>query len=160
MASKEQLIMTWRAPEFRHYPKNVAWYTTLFIVAFFIIGFLAVVQKDIFGAVSIFILTIFVVIFSGQKPRDVQVAITDKGISLDETYIPHSTIRHYWVVDNEKHQTLNLETTSYLNRIIIIQLDGIDPNEVRDMLGQLVPHHPDLEATETVAQRVMHRLKF
>ncbi len=159
MASREQIIMSWQAPEFRHYPKNFAWYLTLYIIATFIIGFL-IIQRDIFGAISILILTVFIVIFSQQRPRNVEVTITNKGIALDETYIPNSTIKHYWVVDTTTHQTLNLETTSYLNRTVIIQLAGVDPDDLRDTLGELLQHHPDEEASETLAQRVMHTLRF
>jgi hypothetical protein len=157
MAQKEKLLYSWQAPEFRHYEKNIAWYITLFVITGLIMAFL-VMQKDIFGAISVFIFGIFIFIFSRQKPRDVNIYLTTEGIRIDESFIPHKSIKHFWVVANENHKTLNVETTAYLNRTIIIQLADEDPDIVRSTMAQLAPEHS--EVNETFAQRVMHRLKF
>ncbi len=153
----EQTLLTWTAPEFRHYPKNAAWYITLSIIAALLIIF-QVLQKDIFGAVCIFIFAMFVVIFSRQHPRLVTIRVTTAGLWVDESFIPYKTIKHFWVVNNDSHKTLNVETTAYLNRTLIIQLADEDPETIRTTLTGLAPEHAQTE--ETTAQRVMHRLKF
>jgi hypothetical protein len=160
MAEEEQVILSWRAPEFQHYPKNTAWYITLFLLMTLIIFFF-ILQKDIFGAICIFIFGVFVFIFSRQRPRIVAVNLTTAGVAIDETFIPYKSIKHFWVVYNEHHRTLNLETTAYLNRTLIVQFpedDSIDPRLIRDVLVQAVPEHEETEPT--LAQKVMHRLKF
>lgn len=157
MATKQQTLLSWQAPEFRHYPKNAAWYITLIIVAVLIIAF-QLLQKDIFGAISILIFTIFVIIFSWQRPRLINIRLTTSGVAVDESFIPYKSIRYFWLVNNENHRTLNMETTAYLNRTLILQLDDQDPEQVRETLVKSVPEHPKTE--ETLAQRIMHRLKF
>jgi|GEM_PF-545482 len=162
MAEKEQeaVILSWRAPEFRHYPKNTAWYVTLFLIMALIIAFF-VLEKDIFGAICIFIFGIFVFIFSRQRPRMVNISLTTGGVAIDESFIPYKTIKHFWIVYNEQHRTLNLETAAYLNRTLILQFpedDSMDPRLIREALVQAVPEHDESEPT--LAQRVMHRLKF
>jgi hypothetical protein len=155
--SKQQILLSWQAPEFRHYPKNAAWYITLCIITALLIIF-QVLQKDIFGAICLFIFGIFIVIFSRQRPRLVNIQLTTTGLVIDESFIPYKTVKHFWLVNNDNHQTLNVETTAYLNRTLIIQLEGQDPEKVRDIMAQNAPEHSATE--ETLAQRVMHRLKF
>jgi hypothetical protein len=157
MGNDHQIIHSWQAPEFRHYPKNLAWYITLIIITVLIIAF-QVTQKDLFGAVSIFILGIFVFLFARQQPQEVEIHLTNKGLIIDDSHIPYSAIQHFWIVNNENHRTLNIETTAYLNRTLVIELENQDPEHIRGILVQTVPEHPSTE--ETFAQRIMHRLKF
>jgi hypothetical protein len=157
MASSEDTIISWQAPEFRHYHKSAAWYITLAVIVVAIIAF-QLVQKDIFGAVSIFIVALFVAIFSRQKPQIVNIALTSKGLYVGDNHIPYKAIRHFWVVHNQNHKTLNLETTTYLNRTVVLELEDQDPEQVRQILVELLPEHESTE--ETLAQRLMHKLKF
>lgn len=151
------ILFSWQAPEFRHYPKNTAWYITLAIVAALIIGFM-LLQRDIFGAVCTFIFALFILIFSRQEPKIIDIKLTSEAIHLSDTAIPYKTIKHFWIVYNDSHQTLNIETTTYLNRTLIVQLGDQDPVAIREALLQLAPEHTETEAT--LAQRLMHRLKF
>jgi hypothetical protein len=153
----EHILLAWQAPEFRHYPKNAAWYLTLLIIALLIITF-QIIQKDIFGAVSIVIFTIFIYIFSRQRPRIVNIRLTTAGIGIDESFIPYKSVKHFWVVDNQNHRTLNVETTAFLNRTLILELADQDPDTVRNIMSELAPEHSETE--ETFAQRIMHKLKF
>ena len=157
MAESEQFIIAWQAPEFKHYQKNIAWYITLGAVAALIIGYM-LIQRDLFGAVTIFLLVVFIVFFSLQRPNEVTVGLTNKGIHVGELHLPYKTIKHFWVVNNNRHKTLNMETTAYLNRIIIVELEDQDPDMVREFLMRVVPEHE--RTHETFAQRIMHHLKF
>ncbi len=153
----EHILLQWQAPEFRHYPKNAAWYLTLLIIAALIVTF-QIIQRDIFGAVSIVIFAIFIFIFSRQKPRVVNIRLTTTGVGVDESFVPYKSVKHFWVVNNDNHRTLNIETTAFLNRTLILQLENQDPDTVRNIMVQLAPEHSETE--ETLAQRVMHKLKF
>ncbi len=157
MPKNQEVYLSWEAPEFRHYPKNFGWYLTLLIVAGLVI-FYQLLQKDLFGAFTVVVLTFFIWAFARQQPKTVTINITDKGLNIDDTHIPYHEIKHFWVVDTENHRTLNLETNAYLNRIVILQLEDQDPDELRDFLLEVLPEHP--EPRETLVQRIMHRLKF
>jgi len=61
-------------------------------------------------------------------------------------------------VDSPNHNTLNFETTSYLNRTKIVELEDQNPEYIREFLLQYLPEHDEKE--ETAAQRFMHRMRF
>ena len=149
--------ISWQAPEFKHYEKTAGWYVTLIAVAILIAGFF-IVQKDIFAAVTTIILAGLVVLFSRQKPEIVPIEIDSKAVKFGKIEFPYKQIKHFWVVHNERHKTINLRTTTYVNNTIILELGDQNPDEVRNFLMQYLPEH---EATEeTFAQRLMHWLKF
>ncbi len=157
MAKNPETIIEWEAPEFRHYPKNIAWLITFTIVVGLLIFYQAF-QQDWFGAISVTIISIMLGFFAFHRPKIVTIRISTVGIHIDDTYIPFNNIRQFWIVDNENHRTLNIETTAYLNHLLAIELHDQDSDEVQEILEELLPEKED--KTETPAQIISHRLKF
>jgi hypothetical protein len=156
MISKTKI--SWEAPEFKHYEKNLGWYVTAFSILIILAGFFAFVQNDWFGAISTIILGILIVYFSKQKPDHVEIELDHKRVKLGSIEIPYKQIKHFWIVHNERHQAVNLETTTLVNSQIILELGSQNPEEVRIFLLQYLPEHEKTE--ETLAQKFMHWLKF
>jgi hypothetical protein len=150
-------LLSWQAPEFRHYPKNLAWYITLgVILGLFIIY--EIIQRDFFGALSVVIIGLFLFIFARMRPKTVTISLTPRGLHVEDTHIPYKQIRHFWIVNNDNHRIINLETTAYLNRHLVLQLEDQDPEEVRNLLLEQVPEHHETE--ETLTQKIAHRIRF
>ncbi len=157
MIDKNKTI-SWEAPEFRHYPKNTGWYITLISVAVLIIAFFIIVESDIFAAVSLGLITILIILFSRQTPRQVPVELNSKGVRFNNLLYPYKQLKYFWVVTNERHRTINFHTTAFLNNTLILELEDQDPDMVRDYLLQYLQEHS--ETQETPIQRIMHRFKF
>ena len=149
--------LSWQAPEFKTYDKTTGWYVTLISITILIVGFF-IIQKDIFASITTAILGALVVIFSRQKPEIVTIELDHKAVKIGNIEIPYKQIKHFWVVHKEHHKTVNMETTTLVNNMIILELNGQDPEKVRMFLSQHLPEH---ELTEpTPIQRLTHWLKF
>lgn len=157
MARQAETIIEWRAPEFRHYPKNAAWFITFGIVVAMIIAY-QIFQHDWFGAVTILIMAILFGIFAVHKPKEVTITVSTEGIHIDDSYISYTRIKQFWIVDTDNHKTLNIETTAYINHLLAIELHEQDAEEVREILAELLPENQDVE--ETIAQRIAHKFRF
>lgn len=157
MARQPETIIEWEAPEFRHYPKNAAWFITFGLIVVMLIIY-ELYQADWFGAISFFIMAILFAAFALNKPKNIIVAISTHGLHIDDTHIPYTRIKQFWIVENENHKTLNIETTAYLNHLLAIELDDQDADDVHEILSELLPENT--EAEETMVQRIAHRLKF
>ena len=157
MTKQHETIINWEAPEFKHYQKNTAWYITLVIIVALLITY-QVIESDYFGAISLAVVAGFIIFFARHKPKIIPVEISDQGIHINETLIPYSRIKHFWVIDSDAHKTLNIETTAYLNHILTIELGDQDADLVRDVLIELLPEHTETEPT--VSQRIAHRFWF
>ena len=156
--TKNQNSISWQAPEFKHYKKNAGWYVTLISITILIIGFFVIIQKDYFAAITIAILAVMIIYFSRQKPQIIEIHLTNKDVHQGNLHIPYKQIKHFWIVNKEPHKTLNFETSAYMNRLMVVELDEQDPDEIREFLLDFLPEHEDTEPTMT--QRVIHWFKF
>ena len=157
MENKKQTII-WETPEFKHYPKNTGWYITLFSVSILVIGFFIIFQKDYFAAVTCALLTGFIVYFGRQRPTLVLVELTHENLRFGNILYPYKQLKSFWVVTTPHHQTLNFIATTLVNNTIIIELEGQDPQEIRNFLLTYLEEHHETEPTFT--QRISHKLNF
>jgi hypothetical protein len=157
MPKQPETIIEWQAPEFRHYPKNAAWFI-IFTLVVAVLVIYQITQKDYFGAISIAIIAGFFGAFALHRPKIVTVRISTHGLHIDDAHIPFTHIKQFWIVDTEHHKTLNLETTAYLNHLLTIELNEQDADEVQEILEEILPENP--EKSETAVQRISHRVKF
>lgn len=157
MARQPETIIEWQAPEFRHYPKNAAWFITLGIIVALILAY-ELFQHDWFGAISLVIITFLFTAFALHRPKIINVQISTHGLHIDDTHIPYNRIKQFWIIDNDRHKTLNIETTAYLNHLMSIELHEQDVDEIQELLEELLPEKE--EANETLSQRIAHRFRF
>ncbi len=157
MSKAPLFVFEWEAPEFRHYPKNPAWYITMFLVIGLLVAY-QIILRDWFGAACLIILAVLIYFFSRQTPNHVTMQISDRGIHINGDLIPYSRIRQFWIVDDHEHKILNLETTAYLNHLLSIELEDQDADEIRDFLIDILPEHEKPEPT--AAQKIAHRVRF
>ncbi len=153
----QDTIISWEANEFKQYEKNTSWYAGIVFVAVVLIG-LAIWQKDVFGAISLIVIAGIVLYLLNRNPGRIQIQLTPKGIYQGESFLPYRNVRHFWVVEADHHRTLNLETTAYLNRTQVLELEDQDMDFIRLYLLQFLPEHEGKQ--ETFAQQLMHRFKL
>ncbi len=157
MAKQPETIIEWQAPEFRHYTKSAVWFIMFAVIVAAIIIYM-LVRKDFFGAITFAIISAFIAAFAMHKPKMVTIGITTHGIHIDDSHIPYTHIKQFWIVDNDHHKTLNIETTAYINHLLTIELHEQDSDEVQEILQELLPEKPTTH--ETPVQKISHRLKF
>lgn len=151
-------ILSWEASEFKHYHKSTGWYLVLGCITLLAIVFFVVIESDIFAAVSMAMIAILIVIFSRQTPLRVEIELNEKGIKFGTLFYPYKQLKYFWVVHNPRHQTVNFETTALVNNMVILELEGQDPDVARNFLLKHLPEHSEID--ETFGQKVMHKLKF
>ena len=153
----ENKITTWHSREFVYYEKSTGWYITFTAIILMLIAY-NIFLKDYFAALTFFLIGLATWYFAQIKPSIVEVSISDKGIYFDETHIPYASIKRFWIVHHQKAKALHLETTAYLNRFMVIQLEDQDPEVIRDILIEFIPQTPDNE--ETLTRRLARKFKF
>ena len=153
-----QTSITWQAPEFKDYHKNLGWYITLTAITILTVAFFVIVEDDIFAAVTLGLIGILIFIFSRQKPQIVNIELNDRGIQFANIFYPYKQLKFFWVVHNQNHQTINVITSAFINNLLILELLDQDPEEIRKFLIKYIPEHQ--ETQETPIQRIMHKLKF
>ena len=150
-------LLQWDTHEFEHREKNAAWYVTFWFVAIALVAYEAVLH-DYFAAATFVIIAAIVAYIVGQKPREMQVTLTDQGIKLGSLMIPYVHVTLFWIVDHDQASALHIETTSWLNHYRIINFNGQDPDAVRDILKKYVREGTPNQ--ETISTRLGRYLRF
>lgn len=151
-------ILQWDALEFEHHEKGIGWYLTLIILGVMIIAYY-ILSKDYFGALTWFVIFSVVYLYARQKPAEVQVTLHAKGVKINDIEFPYTQIKRFWIVDKDKVRSLHLETTAYLNRVIVILIHNeIDIDTVHKFL---IGHLPEGKHDQETASEIIARiLKF
>jgi MFS superfamily sulfate permease-like transporter len=150
--------ISWQAPEYKHYEKNIGWYVTAVSIIVLIVAFFIIIQSDIFAAVSIAIIGALLLFFSRQKPQIVDIELNENGVKFGNLFYPYKQLKYFWVVHNPRHQTINFHTSAMVNNVFILELEEQDPEIARRFLMQYLPEHSETE--ETAIQKIMHRFKI
>ena len=150
--------ISWEAHEFRHYPKTLGWYVALVGVFVMLIAFFVIVESDIFAAVCLALICGLVIIFARKVPERVTIELNEHGVRFGTLVYPYKQLKYFWVVNNDRHQTVNFHTSAFINNVVILELENQDPVAVKNFLLRFLPEHT--ETDETPTQRIMHKLKF
>lgn len=150
-------IISWQAPEYKHYPKGFWWYIGLLIVVV-ALGSVQIWKQDYFGVATTVIIGILAGIITRRKPDTIDLHITNTGIKVSDLHIPYRHIKQFWIVDDGRHKTLNVETTIRLNRVVVVELHEQDPAPIREFLLQILPEHAT--PGPTFSQWFAHKAKL
>jgi len=159
MADKEAYkgnIIYWSGYEHQHEAKSSDWFWALGIIAIS-----AAITSILFGNVLFAILIMVAAstlgILATKEPEFVEFLITDKGLHVGDSFYEYSDIRAFWVEENEEENTLLVDTLKTFAPHLVIPINEVSPDEVRDMLSAFV-HEEEL--TEPISYKVLELLGF
>ena len=153
-----ELIHTFKTQEFEHRPKGLGWYLTAAIIAIIFMVYFYYVSRDFFGIITIAILTGLAMAFAAQRPKEIEVQISDKGVNIGNVYFSYSSLKRFWIADHLPSTELHFETTAYLNRYVTLLLGPQDAKEIVQILSEFLPEtEPE---PESMSQRIARRLRF
>jgi hypothetical protein len=155
MATK--LNLKWEAPEFKHHPKSIQWYTLFAIITIGLITY-GIYIHDWLTSTTFFVLAMALLVFTTQRPTKVTHELTATGIRVKSTFFPYKNIRKLWIIYTKENKTLNLETTAYVNNQITLQLGKENPLTIREYLKSYLSE--DLNQEETLTDIISRKIKF
>jgi len=136
--------LVWIADEFKAHQRDVGWYAGLFLFGAILIAWGLYTQNVI--TTILFVIMVFVIyILSHHEPSKVMVGISDRGITINHVFYPYANLKFFWIQNREHGQVLTVETKSFLNRHLSIELEDENPNEVRLLL---MPHIEEVKDYE------------
>ena len=150
--------ISWSAPEYQHYPKSIGWFVLLSLAgAGLTLYFLW--QKDFLTSILFALFFVIIYFFSKTKPRTLRITLDSQGVKINNTRLPHSQIKKFWIVyDPPEVKILNFETLAYLNRYLTLQLESQDPVKIRQFLLSYLPE--DLDSGEQLSDTLSRKLRF
>lgn len=149
--------IAWEAYEHEHIERGSDWYWALGVIVV-----CAALTSLLFGN-ALFALLILaagsaIAVMAHVPPELHSFEITDKGIQAGDTLHRYEEIISFWVEEESKDQPLLLiDTTKFLAPNLIVPLDGLDPERVREALRSKAKEVP---MKEPLAHKILEFFGF
>ncbi|MDP6387920.1 MAG: hypothetical protein QGG63_01435 [Candidatus Pacebacteria bacterium] len=150
--------LQWSAFEHEHIHKNSDWFWALGIVA--IAGaVMAIIFNNILFAIVILLGAFVLGIHASKRPNRVDFKIIQRGIVIGNVLHPYSSLESFWVedVDENTAPKLLIKSKKLLAPHIIIPIEDVSPNDVRNYLLEYLVEEED---SESLVQKIMEFFGF
>lgn len=148
--------VTWTTLEYeqpdRHRDWN--WYVGLIAVIIAVISFF---YGNIFFGIFIIIAGITVILYALRAPRHLTIVINKDGININQSLLPYATVQQFWLDETDKQDKLLLLVKGAFIPLLILPLQGITADTVRDALK---PHIPEVEMRQSRSVKFFEGLGF
>jgi len=149
------LIISWRAPEYIKYPTNINT-LIIFAIADFIIILFAIFTRNILMAVLFFLIGIVVYIYSQKEPKEINFAITPKGVAINNDIYRYEDLQSFWIFYHPPiFKELVIRSKKKLLPLIKIPLGNQNPNVIRKRLLDFLPEKQEEESLVDIISRTL-----
>ncbi len=152
--------VVWEALEYDHHHKTADWYWAVGIIAVSI-ALISVILGNIIFAIVVLVSLFALIVGARRTPRIVRFELNKTGLLIDDTeFHPYTRLRSFWVENNTHHDgksKLYFHSRKVTSQLIVIPIDEVDPEEVRDYLLDMLLEE---EHGESKLQRFFEYLGF
>lgn len=148
--------ITWTTLEFQENSRHRDWVWYAGLIA----GLMAAVAffyNNTFFGIFLILSGITVIIYSFHAPKELTVAISKDGVSINEELVPFSALRQFWLDESEKQDKLLLLGNTFLFPMIVLPVEGVTAQAIREAL---TPHIPEVQMRDSVSTKIFDRLGF
>jgi len=151
--------ISWEAYEHEHREKSKDWYWSLGIIIV-TASILAIVFGNYIFGVLLVVIGVSLGIVGSRHPKLVLFELNKMGVRIENKLYPYATLEAFWVQDNNEHgrtSQLLIRSRKTMVPLIIIPLDGVETEEVRDFL---LYNLLEKEMEESLSQLILESLGF
>lgn len=127
-------IYGWTAPDRINIRRTPKWYNGLIIGVVLTILF-AILTNNYILILVVVALGFFVYVSTAVPPQIQNLAVTNKGILVDEKMYYWTDIEYFWVSEKDKNLVINIELKDLKGRLVLLQGNGDITRIVTEMLN-------------------------
>jgi hypothetical protein len=135
-------LYEWTAPDRINVRRTIKWYNTVIAISAIAIIF-AILTSNYILILVIVALGFFVYVSTATPPQIQKLAVTNKGILVDEKIFYWTDIEYFWVSERDKNLAINIELRNLKGRIVLLQGDG----EITKIVTEMLNHEQYREPT-------------
>lgn len=147
--------LTWQSYDRIQQQHSPDWYWAVGIIALSI-TVTAVILNNILFAILVVISTVVLFLYTIQHPRLVTYELTNRGLWTNKEFQSFSFFESFCVTDEDPAKLI-IKSKGLITPLLIIQLEAIDSQTVREFLQNYLP---EAELREPVSKRIMEFLGF
>src|SRR3989344_4153007 len=133
-----EALITWNAPEHLYTEKNSDWYWSV-------------------GIITLAVAAVALVLHASSPAQTITYKINDRGIIANNVLYPFLTLESFWIPHDELPPKLIIKSRKLFMPYIIIYIDGVDPERVREVM---LTYIAETMHREPLLKHVLERLGF
>src|SRR3989344_339203 len=151
-----QALISWNAPAHLYVEKRPDWYWSVGIITlaiaavFFFFG-------NVVGVILVIVAAVALVLHASHPPQVVYYEINDRGIVANDILYPFLTLDSFWIPHDEEPAKLIVKSRKLLMPFIVIYIDEVDPEKVRDIM---LTYIAETEHREPILKHLLERFGF
>ena len=150
------ILLSWDFPDRPTYQRGRLWYIVALIVGLSLLVY-AIFTANFLFALLVLLFALVVYLNISAPPRQSSIYITEDGIVIGRQSYPFKNIQSFWFIyEPPTVKKLYLKTQSLLDAEIGVELEDINPNEVRTLLTKYVVE--DLDKKDESLSEILSRL--
>ncbi|MCX6716194.1 MAG: hypothetical protein NT077_04255 [Candidatus Taylorbacteria bacterium] len=143
-----EALISWNAPAHIYVEKKSDWFWAVGIITLAIAA-VCFIFGEIITGIFVIVAAVALVIHAANPPHNVRYEINDRGIALDDVLYPFLSLDSFWIPHNETPPRVLIKSRKLLMPIIVIYIDEVDPESVREVLLKYIAetehHEPALK---------------
>lgn len=126
-------IVSWKSPSHLHMEKGQDWYWAVGIITL-AIAVVCFIFGNVVPGIFVIVSAVVLVIHASQPPKMLDCAVTDRGIVAGDTLYPFLELDSFCIPHDHEPAKLLLKSRKLFMPIIVVYIEDIDPEEIRQAL--------------------------
>jgi hypothetical protein len=128
-----EALIAWNAPTHLYVEKKPDWYWAVGIITLALAA-VSFMFGEVITGIFVIVAALALVLHASRPAEIVYHEINDRGIIFDKTLYPFLTLDSFWIPHDEFPPKILLKSHKLLMPLIVLYIDEIDPEEVREVL--------------------------
>ena len=151
-----EALIYWEAPAHFYVEKKTDWYWAVGIITLALAA-VALMFGEILTGIFIIVAAVALVLHASKPPQRVYYEVNDRGLVFGDKLYPFLSLDSFWIPHDEPTPKLLLKSRKLFMPLIVIYIDEVDPEEVREVLLKYIA---ETEHSEPFLSHVLERFGF
>jgi hypothetical protein len=149
----EEKLLSWEVDEYDHRHKSNDWYWALGLIIL-CITIASIIYQNYLFAFLMLVGGALLGYYAKRLPGRVEIFITKKGLDTHDGFVPFEQITHFYIPPGLENK-LYLHTKRNLMQVVIVSLENIDHDKVRDALEPYIKEKEIEEPFVSVVSKML-----
>lgn len=156
---KQQMLISWRVPEYRKYDRSRRWYALAAAVLAALLAY-AIFSANFLFAIILIVIAVTVVLQDKHQPAELDFAIANEGIHIGRRFYVYGVFQHFWIFyEPDQAKTLFFEFKNKVRPRLAVPLFNKNPLHIRSTLLKFLPEDSGKEF-EPLSEQLSRLLKI
>ena len=151
-----EALIYWNAPEHFHIEKTPDWYWGVGIITL-ALSAVCIILGNVITGIFVLVAATTLVIHASRPPWIVYHEINDRGIMIHDKFYSFLHLESFWIPHDEFPSKIILKSRKFMMPYIIIFIEEIDPEIVREVLLRYIA---ETEHHEHFLHRILESFGF